>query len=256
MIVILTLGGVIFEDWEIPESVKGKIKQKLDVKKFLGGSRTIDALGRDDDPIAWGGRFRGSTAEQRFQQVKAMAVAGQPVQLTWSSNNYLVLIEEFEFDYQSPMEIPYRISLEVLADNTIPIPSLLQTIDEIFGTNLASALDLGAEANVAGVTTGLNQLQTAASTIGTISGASPAALNSLNQNIVSVQGLMQTAISAASGQITPVAGTVFGGTAGLPPQIIAANVAGQASALAQLSSLIPLSDVLGVMSKNVSTVGP
>jgi hypothetical protein len=256
MIVLLTLGGVILQDWENPESIKGRIKQKLDTKKYLGGSRTIDALGRDDDPLEFSGRFRGSVAEQRFQQVKAMAAAGLPVQLTWSSFNYLVVIESFDFDYQSPMEIPYRISLEVLVDNTIPIPSLLQTIDEIFGTNLASAVNLGAEANIAGVTTGLNQLQTAASTIGILSSASPAALNSLNQSIVSVQGVTQTAISTASGQVTPVAGTVFGSTAGLPPQTIAANVAGQASALGQLSTLIPLSDVLGVMSKNVSSVGP
>lgn len=255
MIVILTLGGVIFQDFEIPESVKVRVKQRLDIKKFIGGSRTIDALGRDDDPITWSGRFRGGSAEQRFQQLKGMAAAGLPLQLTWSTNNYQVLIEEFESDCQSPIEIPYRISLTVITDNTIPIPSLLQTIDEIFGTNLSSALNLGAVANVAGVTTSLNQIQTTVATIGTISGANPALLNTLNQNIVSAQGITGTAISAASGQILPSA-SVFGATAGLAPQTIASNVAGQASAFGSLASLVPLSNVLGVMGKNLASVGP
>ena len=256
MIVILTLGGVIFQDFEIPESIKVSVKQKLDVKKFLGGSRVVDALGRDDDSIPWSGRFRGSTSEARCQQLKGMAVAGQAVPLTWSTFNYLVIVDEFEFDYQSPLEIPYRISVTVVKDNTLPPASILQTIDEIFGTDLASAVNLGAAANVAGVTTSLNQLQTTASTIQTLTGSNSAVLTQINQNIVSAQSVTQTAISAASGQITPVAGSIFGGTGGLPPQTIAANVAGQASAFGQLSNLIPLSDVLGRMSKNIATVGP
>ena len=78
MIVILTLGGVIFQDFEIPASIKAGGEQKLDVKKFIGGSRIIDALGRDDADIEWSGRFRGSTAEQRCQQLNGMRVAGQP----------------------------------------------------------------------------------------------------------------------------------------------------------------------------------
>ena len=256
MIVILTLGGVIFQDFEIPESIKAGGEQKLDIKKFLGGSRTIDVLGRDDADIEWSGRFRGSSAEQRCQQLNAMRVAGTPVQLTWSSFNYQVIINKFTFDYQSPLEIPYRICLTVQVDNTIPIPSLLQTIDEIFGTNLSSALNLGTEANVAGVTTSLNQIQTAASTIQTLSGSTSPALAALQANIVSAQGITGTAISAASGQIPPAASNVFGATAGLAPQTIAANVAGQASAFSQLSSLIPLSSVLGVMGKNVASVSP
>jgi hypothetical protein len=255
MIVILTLGGVIFQDFEIPETIKAGGEQKLDIKKFIGGSRIIDALGRDDADIEWTGRFRGGSAEQRCQQLNAMRVAGTPVQLTWSTFNYQVVVSKFTFDYQSPIEIPYRICLTVQVDNTIPIPSLLQTIDEVFGTNLSSALNLGAEANVLGVTTSLNQIQSSVATIGTISGANPALLNTLNQNIVSAQGVTGTAISAASAQIPPSA-SVFGATAGLPPQTIASNVAGQASAFGSLSSLVPLSNVLGVMGKNLATVGP
>jgi hypothetical protein len=255
MIVILTLGGVIFQDFEIPEVIRAGGEQKLDIKKLLGGSRIIDTLGRDDADIEWSGRFRGGTAEQRCQQLNAMRVSGAPVQLTWSSFNYQVVINSFKFDYQSPMEIPYRISLCVQVDNTIPIPSLLQAIDEVFGTNLATALNLGAAANVAGITTGLNQIQTQASSIATIAGASPATISALNGQITSVQSLTQTSITALSGQTLPSA-SVFGATAGLAPQTIASNVAGQAASLGQLSSLIPLGNTLSVMSKNLATVGP
>ncbi|MFZ0271000.1 MAG: hypothetical protein WAL34_04035 [Acidobacteriaceae bacterium] len=253
MIVLLTLGGVIFEDFEIPSVIRAGGSQQLDIKKFLGGTRIIDAMGRDEDPIEWIGRFRGSTAESRCQQLNAMRIAGLPVQLTWSTFNYLVVIDRFTFDYESPLEIPYKIALTVLVDQTIPIPTLAQTIDEVFGTNLATAGNLAAEANVAGVTTSLNQVQTAASTIQTLSGSN---LNGLSQSIVAAQGVTATAIGVASGQITPVAGSVLGATAGLPPQTIAANVAGQASALGQLGSLLPLGDVLTVMSKNISSIGP
>jgi hypothetical protein len=256
MIVILTLGGVIFQDFEIPESIRAGGEQKLDVKKFIGGRRIIDAMGSDDAEIEWSGRFRGSTAEQRCQQLDGMRKSGQAVQLTWSSFNYQVVIKSFVFDYQSPMEIPYRISLEVEIDNTVPIPSLLQGIDEIFGTNLATALNFGSEANVAGVTTGLNELETEATTIGILSGATPAQLSSLTQSISSVQGVTQTSISTLAGQTLPAPSSVFGATGGLPPQTIVANVAGQASAFAQLSNLIPLNSVLSVMSKNVMSVGP
>lgn len=256
MIVILTLGGVIFQDFEIPESIKAGGDQKLDVKKFIGGSRVIDALGRDDEDIEWSGRFRGSTAEGRCQQLNALRIAGQAVELSWSGFRYQVVIQKFTFNYESSLEITYRLCLTVLADENAPIGSILPSIDEIFGTDLTSALGFGADVNVAEVTSNLNQLQTTVSTIQTLTGSNSATLSAIQANIVSAQGATQTAINTVSGQVTPVAGSVFGGTAGLPPQTIAGNVAGQASAFSQLSNLFPLSDVLGRMNKNISTVSP
>jgi hypothetical protein len=256
MIVILTLGGVVFQDFEIPESIKAGGDQKLDIKKFIGGSRIIDALGRDDDDIEWSGRFRGSTAEARCQQLNSLRIAGQPVQLSWSGFRYQVVIRSFTFNYQSPLEIPYKLCLTVLVDQTAPLGNILPTIDEIFGTDLASALNLGANVNIPEITSDLNQLQTTVSTIQTLSGSNSSTLTALQADIVAAQGATQTAIGVAAGQVTPVAGSVFGATAGLPPQTIAANVAGQASAFGQLSNLFPLGDVLSRMSKNIATVGP
>jgi hypothetical protein len=256
MIVILNLGGVIFQDFEIPDSIKAGGDQKLDVKKFIGGARTIDVLGSDDDDIEWSGRFRGSTAEARCQQLSFMKDAGQPITLTWSGFRYEVLIASFKFDYLSPLEITYRLRLTVVADLTAPIASPLPGIDQIFGTDLASALGLGDLLNNPEIISNLNQLETSVSTIQRLSGSSSPVLTALQGDIVSAQGATQTAISVASGQVTPVAGSVFGGTAGLPPQTIAANIAGQASAFGQLSNLYPLNDVLGRMNKNIATVGP
>jgi len=256
MIVILTLGGVIFQDFEIPEKISGGGAQSLDTKKFLGGSRIIDALGSDDDEIAWDGRFRGFGAEGRCQQLDLMRKQGVPISLTFSTFSYQVLIKRFKFDFQQPFEIPYSISLEVLVDNNAPPPGILATIDEVFGTDLADSLDLSGEIDIPAITSALNNVQTTVSTIQSLTGANSGVLNTLSQDIVSAQGATQTAIGAASGQITPVAGSVFGGVAGLPPATIAANVAGQASSFASLSNLIPLNSVLGVMNKNLATVGP
>ena len=281
MIVILNLGGVLFQDFEIPEKITGGGAQSLDVKKFIGGARIIDALGSDDDEITWDGRFRGSVAEARCQQLDIMRKQGAPVTLTWSTFSYQVLIKRFKFDYQQPFEIPYSISLEVLLDNNAPPAGILQSLDQVFGTNLSSALDFGStlsdisdtlgisdltdelginatteSQNIASVTTALNTIQNTAATVDSLTGGSIPFLNKLNQNIVSAQGVTQTAISFVNGQLAPVGGSVFGATAGLPVQTIVSNVAGQSVAAAQLANLLPLQSTLGVMSKNLATVGP
>jgi hypothetical protein len=45
MTVTLTLGGVVFADFEIPDSISSGGEQMLTVHKLPGGNRIIDALG-------------------------------------------------------------------------------------------------------------------------------------------------------------------------------------------------------------------
>lgn len=282
MIVILTLGNVIFQDFEIPDTIKAGGAQKLDAKKFIGGTRTIDALGRDDDNIEWSGRFRGPTATARCQQLNAMRIAGKQVKVTWDSFSYQVLIDKFTFDYQQPFEIPYKISLMVLIDNNFPAqqagPSLfasflgklsdslgitdtLSTLKGDFDSGVASlgitgglsGLTTTIDGSIPEITSTLNDLQSTVATVNSLTGAKIPLLNSISADIVSAQGITQTAISALNGQLAPVAGSLFGGIAGLPPQTIVANVFGQASAIQNLANLTPLSDVLGVMSKDMKS---
>lgn len=116
----LTLGGVLFRDFEIPSKISGAIggKQTLAKHKLIGGQRVTDAMGSDPDDPAWEGRFRGLDAESRALQINAIKDAGQEVLLTFGSSQYTVVIEEFICEYMQAYEIPYRIKCYITQVNT------------------------------------------------------------------------------------------------------------------------------------------
>lgn len=116
----LLLGSVSFFDFEIPDSIKGGGTQALDIKRYGGGLRTVDAFGPDDAPITWSGMFLDDTAESRCQQLDAMRRAGSQITLSYGSFSYAVVISSFEWDYQKFYQIPYSITLEVVQDNVQP----------------------------------------------------------------------------------------------------------------------------------------
>ena len=49
--IALTLGGVVFADFEIPDSINFGGEQVLSVHQLPGGTRVIDALGPSDAEI-------------------------------------------------------------------------------------------------------------------------------------------------------------------------------------------------------------
>src|SRR5258708_34428670 len=99
MAVVLTLGPLLFTDFEVPESINVGGKQIRVVHKLVGGDRVIDAMGRDDDDIVWSGRFRGSAAEIRARLADFLRVQGQPLVLAWSTYRYLVMVG-FKADFK------------------------------------------------------------------------------------------------------------------------------------------------------------
>ena len=60
--VTLLLGPVAFQDFEVPCGVNFGGRQRLALHRLPGGSRVIDALGRDDAQISFSGIFSGSDA--------------------------------------------------------------------------------------------------------------------------------------------------------------------------------------------------
>ena len=139
MTVILTLGGVIFQGFEVPDTIAIGGEQALVVHKLPGGARTIDAMGRDDRDIPWSGRFRGSSAESRARILDNYRIGGQPLLLQWSTYRYQVIVQSFKADYQQPFEIPYSISCVVVADESTPILTGIPGIDELIGSDLGAA---------------------------------------------------------------------------------------------------------------------
>lgn len=135
----LILGDVIFEDYEIPEKIAGLGgKQELAKHVLLGGARIVDAMGPSDADPAWSGRFTGSQATARAQQLDTMRRAGLQMPLSFGEFFYTVAIEEFDFDFERPYQIPYHIKLYVISfDDGGVDPSL----DDLVTSDLGSFSD-------------------------------------------------------------------------------------------------------------------
>lgn len=140
--VTLSLGNFTFQELEIPEVIPFHSSQKLAIKRMVGGVRQIDAMGIDPKPITWSGYFfptrQGESALQRAQKVAAIRDAGRPVDLQWDVLHYQVFISDFNPDYRFA-RIPYSITLEVLADKTLPITTTQKpTADQAIGNDLVT----------------------------------------------------------------------------------------------------------------------
>lgn len=114
--VALVLGPIAFQDFEIPASINIGGAQRLAIHLLPGGTRVIDALGRDDSDISFSGTFSGPDATLRARSVDEMRVSGLPIPLTWDVFFYSVIIRKFEADYRSGWWIPYRMTCAVVCD--------------------------------------------------------------------------------------------------------------------------------------------
>ena len=112
----LLLGPVLFQDFELPERISWGGKQRLTVHRLPGGTRVIDALGRDDKEITWSGVFSGSGGSGRARTLDLMRADGSVWPLTWEAFFYSVVIASFDADYSRSNWIPYRITCTVLRD--------------------------------------------------------------------------------------------------------------------------------------------
>jgi hypothetical protein len=254
MPVVLTLGSIVFQDFEIPQEMPFGGSHMLVVKKLVGGDRVIDAMGRDDAEKAWSGRFRGSLAEGKARTLDQLRIGGQQQLLTWSSLRYLVVIDKFEARFQSPMEIPYSISCTVIQDLSAQILPIAPTADaSIFG-DIAGAGTLASQINVPAIVASVAQVASAANAIAKFSGASPSQVASVQTSIqtaLAATATQQTVLNAAVAPSGSVAGVVGGGA----PAALAASLSGQNAAFGQLAQLYNLQALLGRTAINVANAG-
>jgi hypothetical protein len=133
--VALLLGPIVFQDFEIPSGVNFGGRQHLALHRLPGGSRVIDALGRDDAQISFAGIFTGSDATLRARALDELRVAGIALPLTWDVLFFTVLISDFHAAYCNGWWIPYRIVCTILQDEASallqPVVSLATAIWQI-----------------------------------------------------------------------------------------------------------------------------
>jgi hypothetical protein len=114
--VALLLGSIVFQNFEVPANINIGGAQRLAIHRLLGGTRVIDALGRDDSDISFSGTFSGSDATLRARSLDEMRSLGLPMPLTWDVFLYSVIIKNFEADYRSGWWVPYHLTCAVVCD--------------------------------------------------------------------------------------------------------------------------------------------
>ncbi|MGI4797102.1 MAG: hypothetical protein ACRYG8_24225 [Janthinobacterium lividum] len=201
----VALGPFVFADFEIPALIQWGGQQQHTVHKLPGGGRVVDAMGRDDRPVAWSGIFLGSGAETRAIQLDGMKNAGKPLTLTWGAHNLQVLIASVECETrQIGAHVTYQISCTVLSINQKPMAlggptSLLGAIPSDIGQ--AAAVVQNGISQVTKVVGGVAQIASAA-------GIRVPFLNQLSSGLAQASGAVGAVSSLAAAAPAVVQGGI------------------------------------------------
>jgi hypothetical protein len=130
----LTLGGVLFTDFEVPQTI-GEFggTQRMAQHDFPGGIRTQRLYGAFPGPIRWSGLFTGTGALARSRVVDRLRVSGQEVTFEYGGTILLGVVTEFVAEPKHQWLVPYKIRFDPrqdLAANT-PLDDFLSTFSLI-----------------------------------------------------------------------------------------------------------------------------
>jgi hypothetical protein len=217
---LLTLGTLELDGFEIPAAVRFGGAQSLAVHRLIGGARIIDAMGRDDAPLAWQGIFAGADASDRARLLDAMRVAGDTLPLSWDVYCYAVVIDEVMLDYRNPWWIEYRIRCTVLSDLAQSADDASPDLSESVMDDLNSAAPFVAVAGAIAQLSGANAL--VPGTGGLL--ASTSVLASLQQSLGATITAQGQGLNAAD------LGSVVGAAGALAQASAAAGYVGRALA--------------------------
>lgn len=253
---VLTLGGVDFQEFEVPSEISAGGKQALSTHKYPGGIRTVDTSGPDDDPICWSGTFLDFDAELRCQQIDTMRRQGVAVPVTWSSFSYLVVVASFTWKYNRFYQIGYSISLEVVQDQTQPAGDSSPDVEDQMQSDIGDALS-DAQGFVAGISSGLaGAVQTIQNTVGTVNSITGGSIGFLTdlQNKVGAASNIAQGVLATTDQALSAAGAAANFAAGTSPGIMIANVGALVTASAAMPLAFDAANKLARLGKNVAAV--
>lgn len=250
---VLTLGGVQFRDFEVPDKIAGMGgDQMLAIHRLIGGARVIDSMGRDDAPLEWSGRFRGRDAQSRARAIDALRIAGKEVILSFGDVLKTVKIHRFLYEFERFYEGPYSIVLEVLTD--VSQSAADRGVDGMMRSDNDIAQALGLSIGDGSLTGLLGTLGGAITSVSNFAKSAQAEINSVLQPIQAVQGRVTTLIAMAENTMQSV--TTLGGVLpNNPVSQLVANLGGQVSAVTRVANLYDLQNIAGRMSANLGAVG-
>jgi hypothetical protein len=146
--VVLTLGGVAFQDFEVPEKIVFGGAQHLAVHDLIGGGRVVDALGAAAGRIHFAGAFAGSDAAARARSLDAATAVGSQLPLLWDGFFYLVIIDEFVANYEKPWWIPFSVTCEVVTDSVASVAGLVASAASLISADIGAATALAPQAGM------------------------------------------------------------------------------------------------------------
>lgn len=240
----VTLDDFEFQDFEVPEHFPFGGAQKLAVKTLIGGVRIADAMGADNRPIEWSGRFQGRDALARALALDAKRKAGKDLSLTWGELAFTVKIAEFLPDAEKAFEIPYSISLLVISDDTAPLaPGDGSGVDEVMAQDMDAASALGdriADPTLSGL---LGNLSTSLGSVRSLASAGQSAIATVQAPARAVEAQVDSLIGSAEATISGVS-SLGGVAAGLSPSTMAASLIAQAGAMPLCADLYDLRNLV------------
>lgn len=252
---ILTLGGFAFSRFEVPEKITFGGEQALVVHELVGGIRVVDAMGRQDAPLEWSGRFIGQGALSRARYLDGLRIAGKALDLHWSELSYSVSIKSLKCDFCRDYDLPYTISCVVVADKSSPVTAIADPgIDEWIGADMSSANDLGDLIGDGPLSGLLGTLNTAISGVSSFATAAQSTINGVLQPLAAVQARVGLLVSSVGSTISNVS-TLGGILPNTPIAQQASKLTAQVGAMTQLPQLYNLQSVLGRMGGNLGTIG-
>lgn len=217
---VLTLGDITFSGMEIPESLPFGGEQRLAIKKLVGGTRVIDALGPDPAPIGWSGLLLGTNAIDRATSLDQWRKDGQSATLTWSTFRYEVMVKSFTGIFDAPFRIPYQIVCEVISDGA-DSTNTTTDLDGAISTDMTSATSLASTVGDSTLSSLTSTLSSAVSAVSSFAKATTATISSVLAPLNAARAQAQLLIASTENTLKTV--TTVGGL--LPNNPIATNVA-------------------------------
>jgi hypothetical protein len=225
--VTISLGGVVLQDFEVPEKIAISGGQWVIVHNLIGGGRVVDALGADGGEIEFGGAFSGEDAVIRAQLLDAATALGAELPLYWNSFFYMVIIDKFKVNFEKPWWIPFSLSCAVVLDPAAVVAGLVNAVGNLIAGDVSSALALAPQA---GLSLGLSGAPS-------LSG------------LANAQSVTSIAFGSANSSLTAQSTSLAAAT---DPVAAGASIAGLVSTSGQLAALSNISGHLQRASTNMA----
>lgn len=179
----LTVGAVQFNSIECPNTLPlGAIDQRVAVVELIGGGRVIQPLGNQPHDVAWSGNLWGTNVALRIAQLRAYALSGQEVQISYLSELWYGIVAVFVPQYTQQYHAVYKITLKITRGGASVSPAAPTTDSQVDALNAqgnALVAQLAANAQAQGfapVSTAWSNYLAALGALTSIAQSSPQAL--------------------------------------------------------------------------------